>query len=265
MNRWVGACRLIVLAGLCLAVSLAIAREAAAQEASTQDAKASAKAAAAKAESDAHAAGHDAAHGTSAHADAAHGDAAHGDAAHGGAHHDDTDLSHGNATAALNQPQEWRFDLSLWTFVVFLLLLAVLYKFAWGPIATALELREDTISRQIQEAKAASEKGALLLREYEARLAAATDEARQIVAGARKDAELAKDRIVAEAREGAQKERERAVADITMAKNQALDEIAQRSVQTAVSLASQIIRREVRPQEHESLIGEAIGKFSKLN
>lgn len=185
--------------------------------------------------------------------------------AHSAAHHDDTDLGHGNATAALHQPQEWRYDLSLFTFVVFLLLLAILTKFAWGPIATALERREETIARQIEEARLASEKGALLLREYDARLTAATDEARQIVSGARKDAELAKDRIVAEAREGAQKERERAVAEIGVAKNQALDEIAQRSVQTAVSLASQIIRREVRPQEHEALIGEAMNKFSNVN
>jgi F-type H+-transporting ATPase subunit b len=198
------------------------------------------------------------------HAESAAAHTEQGGAAHGG-HHDDTDLSHGNASANLASPADLRFDMSIYSFIVFLLLLGVLYKFAWGPIATALERREETIARQIEEAKLASEKGAMLLKEYEARLAAATDEARQIVAGARKDAELAKDRIVAEAREGAQKERERAVADINVAKNQALDEIAQRSVQTAVSLASQIIRREVRPQEHEALIGEAIGKFSSMN
>jgi F-type H+-transporting ATPase subunit b len=183
----------------------------------------------------------------------------------GGAHHDETDLSHGNATAALASPADLRFDLSIYTFVVFLILLAVLYKFAWGPIAAALEQREETILRQIEEARLASEKAAQQLKQYEARLAAATDEARQIVAHARKDAEVAKDQIVAEARDAAQKERDRAVADITSAKNQALDEIANKSVQTAISLASNIIRREVRPQDHEALIGEAVNEFSKLN
>jgi len=182
-----------------------------------------------------------------------------------GEHHDDTDLGHGNATPALHQPQEWRFDLSIFTFVVFLILLAILTKFAWGPISAALEQREETIARQIAEARMASEKAARQLKEYEARLGAATDEARQIVAQSRKDAEVAKDRIVAEAREAAGKERDRAVAEIATAKNQALDEIAQRSVQTAVSLASSIIRREVKPHEHEALIGEAIQEFSKLN
>jgi F-type H+-transporting ATPase subunit b len=184
---------------------------------------------------------------------------------HGGNHGDDTDLGHGNATAALHSPADMRFDLSIYTFMVFLILLAVLYKFAWGPIAAALEQREETIARQIADAKHASERAALQLKEYEARLAAATDEARQIVAQARKDAEVAKDRIVAEARDAAGKERDRAVAEIGIAKNQALDEIAQKSVQTAIALAGNIIRREVKPQEHEALIGEAVNQFSKLN
>jgi F-type H+-transporting ATPase subunit b len=185
--------------------------------------------------------------------------------AHAGAHHDETDLSHGNATTALTDPADFRFDMAIYSFLVFLILLAVLFKFAWGPIATALEQREETIARQIEEARLASEKAGLQLKEYEARLAAATDEARQIVSLAKKDAEVAKDKIVAEAREVAAKERDRAVSEITSAKTQALDEIAQRSVQTALSLAKNIIRREIKPQEHEALIGEAIGEFSKLN
>jgi F0F1-type ATP synthase membrane subunit b/b' len=76
---------------------------------------------------------------------------------------------------------------------------------------------------------------------------------------------VAKDKIVAEAREAAQREREKAVAEITIAKNQALDQIAQKTVQTAINLASNLIRREVKPQEHEAIIGDAIGQFSKLN
>lgn len=184
---------------------------------------------------------------------------------HAGGHHDDTDLSHGNATANLANPADFRFDMSIYSFLVFLILMGVLYKFAWGPIATALDQREQTIARQIEDARQASEKSALQLKEYEARLAAATEEARHIVAGARKDAEVAKDKIVAEAREAAQREREKAVVEITAAKNQALDQIAQKSVQTAINLASNLIRREVKPQEHEAIIGDAIGQFSKLN
>jgi F-type H+-transporting ATPase subunit b len=185
-----------------------------------------------------------------------------GDAGH---EHDDTDLGHGNATAALNSPADARFDLAIYTFIVFLILLAILYKFAWGPIARALDQREETIARQIEEARQGAERATQSLKEYEARLGVATEEARQIVSQARKDAEVAKDRIVAEAREAAHKERDRAVAEIVSAKNQALQEIAQKSVATAVSLAGKIIHREVKPQDHEALIGDALNQFTKLN
>jgi F-type H+-transporting ATPase subunit b len=190
-------------------------------------------------------------------------EAPHDAAGHGA--HDDMDLGHGNATKALADPSDLRFDMSIYSFIVFLILLAVLYKFAWGPIAHALEQREETIARQLEEAQLASKRAAQQLKEYEAKVAAATDEARQIVGNARKDAELAKDRIVAEARDAATRERDRAVADINVAKNQALDAIAQKTVRTAVSLAGNIIRREVKPQEHEDLIGQAIKDLSKAN
>src|SRR5262245_17211247 len=115
-------------------------------------------------------------------AEAAHAgkEAAHAAAPAGAAHaeHDETDVGHGNASAALPSPTDFRFDLSLFSFVVFLLLLAVLYKFAWGPIAAALEQREETISRQMEDARLASEKATRKMKEYEVGLAAATDEAR---------------------------------------------------------------------------------------
>ncbi len=171
--------------------------------------------------------------------------AAHDEAGH--AAHDESDLAHGDASAQLKAAQELRFDLGIATFLVFLLLLAILTKFAWGPIVAGLEKRERTIAMQIAEARQAAETAGKQLQEYERKLAAATEEARAIVGQARHDAESAKDKIVAEAQAAAQKERERAVADIVSAKNEALREIAAKSVSTAVALAGNIIRRDVKP------------------
>jgi len=179
--------------------------------------------------------------------------------------HDATDLSTGDGSASLASPADLRFDTSIYSLIVFLILLAVLYKFAWGPIAAGLEKREQTIAKQIADAEHASAMAAKQLQEYERKLAAATEEARAIVTQARQDAVTAKDKIVAEAQAVAAKERDRAVADISSAKNQALQEIAQQSVTTAISLASNIIRREIKPEDHDKLISESLQKFSNLN
>lgn len=193
-----------------------------------------------------------------------HGDGAKGEHAE---HHDPTDLSHANMSAmttpvtGLTNPIAIKTDMAVFSFVVFLLILAVLTKFAWKPIAHGLELREKGIEEKIEQARLAAEQASTQLAQYEAKLAAATAEAQQIIGKARQDADAAGQKIVADAQSAAAKERERAVADIGAAKNQALREIAEKSVDTAIGLARNIIRREVRPGDHEQLIQEALKQF----
>lgn len=179
----------------------------------------------------------------------------------GHSEHDPNDRSEANASVSLADPAQLKFDMAIFSFVVFLLVLAILTKFAWKPIAHGLEAREKGIEDKIEQARIAAEKATEQLKEYEARLAAATQEAQQIVGEARKTAESAKEKILADAQALAQREREKAVADISTAKNQALREIAEKSVDTAIGLARNIIRREVRPGDHEQLIQDALKQF----
>lgn len=184
---------------------------------------------------------------------------------HGHSHSGGDDLTHGNASSALHQVEEVRFDQAIATFVIFLLLAGILAKFAWGPIVEGLDKRESGIAKMIDDARLAQEQAEAQLRSYEAKLAAATEEARTMVAQARADAEAAKDRIQNEAKELAAKERAKAIGDITAAKNAALQQIAEKSVNTAISLASSIVKREVKPEDHDRLVSDALGQFSKLN
>lgn len=184
-------------------------------------------------------------------------------AGHGTSKVEKYDNSHSNATADLEKPEQYnRFDLSIYTFVVFALLMALLYKFAWGPIAKGLDARESGIAKMIADAKHASETAAKQLQQYEARLAQAQEEAGKIIGEARRQAETVAASIKSEAEAAAQKERDRAVAEIAGAKNQALREIAQKSVTTAVDLAGKIIRREVREADHQQLIAESLSRFN---
>lgn len=197
------------------------------------------------------------------HAAADH--AAEGHAADGHGHGDEHDLSHSNATASLEKPDEFRFELAVGTFLVFCVLLAILTKFAWGPIVSGLDKREQGIADMIENARIANEQAAAKLREHEARLSAAAEETRALLTQARVDAEAAREKIVGEAQAAAARERDRAVADIATAKSVALKEIAEKSVETALALAGNIVRREIKPEDHETLITEALNKFPTLN
>ncbi|MEQ8788745.1 MAG: F0F1 ATP synthase subunit B [Pirellulaceae bacterium] len=185
------------------------------------------------------------------------------DAGGGHAGHDghEADLSHVNATGSLEAPEEFKYDLAIYTFVVFFLLLLILMKFAWRPIMDGLKKREDGIAAQIEEARLANERARKSLEEYEAKLATAADEVRGLIAEGRREAEASRDRILAEAQEAAQRERERALAEIGAAKNQALSEIAGTHVDHAFALARQIVRKEISHDQHAQLIRDSLDRF----
>ena len=145
---------------------------------------------------------------------------------------------------------------------MFVLLLAVLWKFAWGPILAGLEKREHAIADDIADAKRQHEEANALVAKYEARLAAAGDEVRGILDEARRNAERAKQSILAEAKQGAEAERLRALHEIESATDGALRSLAERSAQLAVELAGKIVRHNLTPADHARLVDEAVEKFA---
>lgn len=190
----------------------------------------------------------------------------HGHAAgDGGAHHDETDLSHANATPNLEDLKELRVDLAVYTFCVFLGLLALLLKFGWKPITQGLDKREQGIRDLIAQAERNMSESEAKLQQYQAKLDTAAQEARDTLTKARAEAEQLRESIVSEARTAAQRERERAIEDIEMAKQSALQAITQSSVDTAVRIASRILRREVDAKDQTQLIREALDKFPSRN
>lgn len=171
---------------------------------------------------------------------------------------------HGGEDTGLNPLNTWKTDMALWTAVVFVLLLLVLGRFAWGPIADGLEKRESRIAGEIQAAEKANSDAKALLNEYQQKLNLAGDEVRQLIEQAKREAEVAGQRIVGRAREEADAEKRRAVADIELATAGALKEMAERSADLAVSLAGKIVQQRLSASEHSALINEAVAKFAKL-
>ncbi len=154
-------------------------------------------------------------------------------------------------------------DLALWSLVIFLILFAVLAKYAFGPIASALDAREKAVADQIDSAARANEEAKTLLEQYKQKLADSKDEVRQILETARSDAQRSAEGIVAKAREAAQVEQSRALKDIEAATDAALQSIAERSATLATQLAGKMIRKEVTADKHRDLIGVALEEFTK--
>jgi F-type H+-transporting ATPase subunit b len=186
------------------------------------------------------------------HAEHAAGE--HGDHAH--------EVGHGNATHSLEDPAEFRTDLAVYTFVVFLILLAILSMAAWPKISAALAEREKRIEGAIADALAKQEEGKRLLAEHEAKLASAAGEVRAMLEEARRDADATREQIVAEARVAAGHERDRAIREIDLAAASAMKGIAETSANMAVELAGKVIRESVNPAKQQELVRTALAQMN---
>jgi F-type H+-transporting ATPase subunit b len=152
-------------------------------------------------------------------------------------------------------------DLAIWTLVVFVLLLAVLTKFAWKPIIAALDRREETVAGHLRDAERSHEEAKRLLADYEHRLANAANEVRALLDEARRDAEHTKQDILAEAKKAAEAEKVRALRDIDLAADAARESLREKSVELAVELAGKIVQAQLSKADHARLIQEAMAKF----
>ncbi len=157
---------------------------------------------------------------------------------------------------------EFSADLALFTLIIFLGMMFILGKFAWKPLIQGLNSREENIAKKIEDADKAHDHAQANLRQYEEKLASVTDEAKAVLDEAKKDAIAVKDRIMAEAQEEAQRIRDRALSDIEAAKNAAVRELAEKSVDSAVSLAGSIVGRSLGKQDHDKLIEDSINSFT---
>lgn len=175
-----------------------------------------------------------------------------GDAGHGG----------GGVTTS---PISWDPDLAVVTAIIFVILMMILGKFAWGPMVEGLDKRESAIAEQIAAARENQDRAAQLLAEHETKLAGAASEVKQMLEQARKDADAQKADILESAQAAAAAEKDRAVREITAAKNEALHEMAQKSVDSAIGLAGKIVKRQLNNDDHSQLVNEALEKFSSDN
>ncbi len=182
----------------------------------------------------------------------------HGAGAHGGEDgHGDAHGGHGNT-----HPLSFDIDLALFTILVFSLTYLVMSKFAWKPIRAALDKRDAFMASQLKEARERHEEAERLRKEHAAQLASAGEEVRHLLDAARKDAETEKQSILDAAQMAAAAEKEQALAAIGAARGDALEDLANRSVDTAVGLAGRIVGRPLNSSDHTGLIDDAVKRFT---
>ena len=171
------------------------------------------------------------------------------------------------ATAAEGEVNLFAGDVgnAVWTLIIFLAVIFVLGKFAWGPLLNGLQQRERFIRNSLTSAKRDREEAERRLLEIEERLAAARSEATKIIDTGRRNGEKLRDRIESDARSEAEKTVERALREIELAKQGAIRDLYATSASLATDIAAKIVGRELETKDHERLIQESIDELSALD
>jgi len=183
------------------------------------------------------------------------------------------EAAHGASTGAAGHGEEkpdlvgtpkTRMITAITTLIIFLLLVAVLGKTAWGPIAKGLQDREDKIRKDIADAEAARERAEATLKEYGAKLAAAEAQIRQMLAKAQADAEGVAAGIKVKAQSEAEEIKERALKDIDATKKAAMAEIHEHAATLATSVAEKILRRNINDGDQRELVKSSLEQLQSL-
>jgi len=152
---------------------------------------------------------------------------------------------------------------ALVTFVIFVLVIVILGRFAWRPLLNVLKEREETIRRSLEMAQQEREQAERLLADYQRQLDQARQEASKIVDEGRRDAEAVSRRLQDEARTQAEQLTERARREIRLATDTAVKELYNRTADVAVQVASQILHKEISADQHRQLVADSLAEMRK--
>ncbi|HQR06069.1 MAG TPA: ATP synthase F0 subunit B [Gemmatales bacterium] len=151
-----------------------------------------------------------------------------------------------------------RWDLGLWSIIVFGGLLFILSKTAWPAMLQGLKKREQNIADTIAAAENARNEAEKSRANLAGEMAKANDNIRSMMEEARRDAMAAKDDMINSAKKEIGIERDRLRKEIETARDQALLDMLNQSTQLAAMISAKTIKREIRLEDHKKLFDESL-------
>ena len=142
--------------------------------------------------------------------------------------------------------------------IMFIILMALLKKFAWGPLMGIMKEREAHVANEIAAAENSRQEAKKLLEEQRTLLKEARTDAQGLIESAKKQGDLQREEIIATARGEAERIKESAKLEIEQQKEKAVTAIREQVAQLSVLIASKVIEKELSAADQEKLINQYI-------
>jgi F-type H+-transporting ATPase subunit b len=170
---------------------------------------------------------------------------------------------HGEKKGGLDFTGIKRWDLGIYTLIVFGLLMFILTKYAWPHIKEGLEKREVNIRGALDEAKTVLGEARREREAVQAQLAETALKVKAMLDEARKDAES----LRAEERERGVKEaqaaKQNAERQIALERDALLKDVYEKAVKLAALMSEKALQRAVSTEDHRRLLDESIAELNQ--
>ena len=156
--------------------------------------------------------------------------------------------------------------LMIWTLLLFVLSMIVLWRLAFPRITEALDRRQHAIEESIEHAERTRTEADKLLQEYRERLKESRQQAEDILARARTAAEAREHESLEEAKARRQQLLEQTRRDIEAETKRAISEIRREVADLTVMATERVTRKTLTEDDQHRLVEEALNEldFSAL-
>ena len=144
------------------------------------------------------------------------------------------------------------------TVISFVILLFIVYKFAWDPISGILKEREDLVEKNINEAKEANKEAEKVNEEARQALVKARSDANKLIQDTKWQISKMQSENIENTKLEIEEMRHQAEESLVRERRQMLESMEDQIGQLSVEIAKQILRREVNSDDHKQLIADFI-------
>jgi F-type H+-transporting ATPase subunit b len=167
--------------------------------------------------------------------------------------------AHGGETPSL-----FKLDpgVGVWALVVFVCLLLILRKFAWGPIIASIDEREKNIRDSMDKAKQAQNESKRIANEQNEIFKEAKLQAASIIQEAKSTAETLANKIKKEAMEEKTRIVESGMKNVETAKAAAMSSLKKDTADLAINIAENLLNESMDDEKHRIYVDKVIDELS---
>lgn len=155
-------------------------------------------------------------------------------------------------------PNLWAF---LVQFIAFIIMVLIVIKLAYKPIAKFIQARKDYISNNLEEARVKNEEATKNLEETKTNLQSSQKEAIQIIQDAKKEANKEREQILEETKKEIAIKHAKAQEDIKIEQEKAIKEMHDDVVDIALEATKNILGREVSDKDDKALLDSFVSSL----